>query len=97
MWVLIALLFCVYAGLGLMIPSIMVLALEEHGPVAGLASALGGACQMVAGGGTIAIAGLFFTGTPLPMLAAIALCAVGAFVLSVLTLDWGAAATQAAE
>jgi len=97
MWVLITLLFCAYAWLGLVIPSTMVLSLEEHGPIAGLASALGGTLQMIAGGATIAIAGLIYNGTPLPMVATIALCAVGAFVLSFVTLDWRAAAAQAAE
>ena len=46
----------------------------------------------------IAIAGFIYNGTPLPMVATIAFCAVGAFVLSFVTLDWRAtAAAQAAE
>ena len=47
---LMALLFCAFACLGLVIPSTMVLSLEDHGPIAGMASALGGTLQMVAGG-----------------------------------------------
>ena len=48
--VLIALLLVAFACLGLVIPATMVLALEDHGPIAGMASALGGTLQMVAGG-----------------------------------------------
>ena len=95
--VLVALLFCAFACLGLVIPPTMVLALEEHGPLAGLASALGGTLQMAAGGVTIALASLVFNGTPLPMVAAIALCSVGALVLAVATLGRRELAPQAAE
>ena len=70
--VLMALLFVAFACLGLVIPATMVLALEEHGPIAGMASALGGTLQMVAGGLVIVIVSLFFDGTALPMVAAIA-------------------------
>jgi DHA1 family bicyclomycin/chloramphenicol resistance-like MFS transporter len=95
--VLIAMLFVANAFLGLVIPSTMVLALEDHGPIAGIASALGGTLQMIAGGAMIAVASLFFDGTALPMVAIIALCAVGAFVLSVLTLRRKELAPQLAE
>lgn len=95
--VLIAMLFVANAFLGLVIPSTMVLALEDHGPIAGIASALGGTLQMIAGGGMIAVASLFFDGTALPMVAIIALCGVGAFVLSVLTLRRKELAPQLAE
>jgi DHA1 family bicyclomycin/chloramphenicol resistance-like MFS transporter len=97
MWVLLILLFCTYACLGLVIPPTMVLALEHHGPLAGLASALGGTLQMAAGAVTIALMGFFFNGTPLPMVAVIAVCAIGAFTLANLTLGWGKLAPQAAE
>jgi DHA1 family bicyclomycin/chloramphenicol resistance-like MFS transporter len=95
--VLIGLLFAAFACLGLVIPSTMVLALEEHGPIAGMASALGGTLQMVAGGIMIAIVSAFFNGTALPMVTAIALCAMGAFVLSRITLRSRQLAPQAAE
>lgn len=95
--VLIAMLFVANAFLGLVIPSTMVLALEDHGPIAGIASALGGTLQMIAGGAMIAVASLFFDGTALPMVAIIALCGVGAFVLSVLTLRRKELAPQLAE
>jgi DHA1 family bicyclomycin/chloramphenicol resistance-like MFS transporter len=94
--VLIALLFVAFACLGLVIPSTMVLALEDHGPIAGLAAALGGTLQMVAGGIMIVIVSLLFDGTAFPMVAGIALCAVGALVLSLATLRRPAIAPSAA-
>lgn len=75
-------LFLANAGLGLVIPTAMVLALEDHGEEAGLASSLGGTLQMLTGGVMVALAGPFFDGTPVPMLATIAVCGVAAFGLS---------------
>ena len=80
-------LFIAYAFLGLVIPPTMVLALEEHGPIAGVASALAGTLQMVCGGLVIAIVSRIFNGTPLMMVAAIACCATITLILSVLTLS----------
>ena len=68
----------------------MVMALDPHGEIAGLASSLGGTLQMVAGGVMIALAAPFFDGTALPMVAAIALCGVGALVMSRIALRGGA-------
>jgi DHA1 family bicyclomycin/chloramphenicol resistance-like MFS transporter len=84
--VLIPLLFVSFAFLGLVIPSTMVLSLENHGKIAGIASALGGTLQMVAGAVITGIAGLFFDGTSLPMVATIACVAVAAFAVSLATL-----------
>jgi len=84
--VLMAMLFAAFACLGLVVPTTMVLALEEHGPIAGMASALGGTLQMLTGGTMIAIVSVFFDGTAFPMVATIALCAVGALVLANITL-----------
>jgi DHA1 family bicyclomycin/chloramphenicol resistance-like MFS transporter len=95
--VLMTMLFLAFACLGLVIPSTMVLALEEHGPIAGMASALGGTLQMLTGGAMIAIVSVFFDGTPLPMVATIALCAVGALVLSLATLRGAILAPLPAE
>lgn len=95
--VLIAMLLASSACLGLVIPATMVLALDDHGPIAGMASALGGTLQMVAGGIVIAIVSRFFDGTALPMVAAIALCGVGALVLSAMTLGRRDLRVQAAE
>ncbi len=72
----VGLLFAGNACLGLVIPTTMVLALDEHGDIAGLASSLGGTLQMLAGGLMITAAGPFFDGTATPMVGAIALCAV---------------------
>ncbi len=68
--------------LGFVIPSVMVMALDDQGAVAGLASSLGGTLQMVTGGAMVAAAGPFFDGTATPMLAVIALCGVAAFALA---------------
>lgn len=79
-------LFLANACLGLIIPTTMVMALEDHGDIAGLASSLGGTLQMLAGGLMIAATGPFFDGTALPMLGSIALCGLLALVLSRLAL-----------
>jgi DHA1 family bicyclomycin/chloramphenicol resistance-like MFS transporter len=84
--ILIPMLFAAFACLGLVIPTAMVLALEDYGEIAGMAAALGGTLQMIAGGATVALVSLFYNGTVLPMVAVIALCAAGAFILSRLTL-----------
>ena len=68
--------------LGFVIPSVMVMALDDQGEVAGLASSLGGTLQMVTGGLTVAVAGPFFDGTVTPMVTVIALCAVTSVVLA---------------
>ncbi len=86
---LIAIVVLLLAGntcMGVVVPTSMVLALEQHGPIAGLASALGGTLQMSTGVVMIVIVSLIFNGTPLPMVSAIAACAIGAFTLAVLTL-----------
>ncbi|MBD8893106.1 multidrug effflux MFS transporter [Labrenzia suaedae] len=79
--VLVLFLFLGNACLGLVIPSAMVLALEDHGDIAGLASSLGGTIQMVTGGLMIVAASPFFDGTAMPLVGAITFCAVAAFVL----------------
>jgi MFS transporter, DHA1 family, multidrug resistance protein len=81
----VAFLFCANAFMGLVIPTTMVMALDDHGDKAGLASSLGGTLQMVSGGVMIVLTGLFFDGTILPMTAAIALCALISFTLARLT------------
>ena len=82
LWVVITGLFAANACLGLVIPTVMVLALEDHGKRAGLASSLGGTMQMLAGGVIVIIAAPFFDGTAVPMLVTIAICAGLAFALS---------------
>jgi len=97
LWVLIPLLFVSFAFLGLVIPSTMVLSLDNHGSIAGSASALGGTLQMLTGGAVIALAGLFFDGTSLPMVATIALTAAIALAVTVATLRPRELAPQLAE
>lgn len=80
--VIIGLLFCGNACLGLVIPTTMVMALDDHGDIAGLASSLGGTLQMVTGGLMIVLAGPFFDGTATPMVGAIATCGVVTLLLS---------------
>ncbi len=75
-------LFVGNAFLGLVIPTCMVLALEDHGDNAGLASSLGGTMQMLIGAAMMGGASVFLDGTVVPMLGAIAACAVLAFGFS---------------
>jgi DHA1 family bicyclomycin/chloramphenicol resistance-like MFS transporter len=79
-------LFVGYGFLGLVIPSTSVLAMEEHGAIAGTASALMGTLQFATGAVAMAVSGVFFDGRPLPMVAGITLCAVIAFALTQATL-----------
>jgi DHA1 family bicyclomycin/chloramphenicol resistance-like MFS transporter len=74
--VIILMLFAANAFLGLVIPTVAVMALDPHPDIAGLASSLGGTLQMVTGGLMIAAAGPFFDGTALPMVSAIAIAGV---------------------
>lgn len=85
-WLLVFMLIVANAFLGLVIPTAMVLSLEEHGEIAGSAAALGGTLQMLVGAVAIAIVSLVFDGTPLPVVASIAGCGVIALTLSFLTL-----------
>lgn len=70
------------ACLGMVIPTTMVMAVDDHGDIAGLASSLGGTLQMLTGGAIIAAMGPFFTADPMPMVAVIALCALMSVGLS---------------
>jgi DHA1 family bicyclomycin/chloramphenicol resistance-like MFS transporter len=92
--VMAALLFVGYGFLGLVIPTTSVLAMEEHGSIAGTASALMGTLHFATGAAAMAVAGVFFDGTPLPMVAGIAACAVIAFVLTQFTLGRRRAAEE---
>jgi DHA1 family bicyclomycin/chloramphenicol resistance-like MFS transporter len=79
--VIVGFLFLANGCLGFVFPTTMVMALDGHGEHAGLASSIGGTLQMLAGSVMIALAGPFFDGTATPMLGAMALCAVIAYVL----------------
>lgn len=94
--VLVCLLFVGFGFLGLVIPTTAVLALEEHGAIAGTASALMGTLQFVTGAVAMVLAGLVANGTAVPMSAAIAGCAVIAFLLAQLTMGNYASSVKAA-
>ena len=84
--VVVAGLFCANACLGLVIPTAMVMALDPHPDIAGLASSLGGTIQMLTGGAMIAVTGPFMDNSSATMVPAIALCAGLAFCAAVLSL-----------
>lgn len=84
--VMMVLLFVGYGFLGMVIPSTAVLALEEHGKIAGTASALMGTAQFVTGALVVAVMGWFIDGTERPMVAGIAGCALLAFAIAQVTL-----------
>ena len=79
-------LFFANACLGLVIPTTMVVALDPHGEIAGLAASLSGTLQTVTGGVMVVIAGLFFDGTAVTMIGAIAFCAAFALIITLKTL-----------
>ncbi|MEO9338092.1 multidrug effflux MFS transporter [Mesorhizobium sp. SB112] len=80
--VLAAILFVGFGFMGLVIPTTSVLALEDHGTIAGTASALMGTLHFATGAVAMASVGVFFDGTSLPMVIGIAACSVVAFALS---------------
>jgi DHA1 family bicyclomycin/chloramphenicol resistance-like MFS transporter len=84
--VLIALNFIASAFMGLVIPTVSVLALEKHGPIAGTASALLGTLQMLVGAVAMGVVGAFANGAPLPMVAGMAAGSLTSFALMGLTL-----------
>ncbi|TFF14416.1 Bcr/CflA family efflux MFS transporter [Pseudomonas sp. BCA14] len=81
-----SLLFIGFGFLGLLLPAAGVLSLEDHGAVAGSASALLGAIQMITGAACMALVGVFADHTPAPMLVGIALCAAAALLVTLWTL-----------
>jgi DHA1 family bicyclomycin/chloramphenicol resistance-like MFS transporter len=83
--VLAVFLFIGYGFLGLVIPTSAVLALENHGSIAGTASSLMGTLQFVTAAIIIAISSVFANGTAVPMTAGIGLVAAATFILTQLT------------
>ena len=86
LYLLMTLLMMGYGCLGLINPTVGVLALEHHGAIAGTASALLGTIQFVVGSLVMAIVGYFADGDPLPMIVGIAGCAICALCFARLTL-----------
>jgi DHA1 family bicyclomycin/chloramphenicol resistance-like MFS transporter len=80
------LLFIGFGFLGLLLPAAGVLSMEDHGAVAGSASALLGAIQMITAAVSMTLVGVFADHTPAPMLVGIALCAVAAMLVTLWTL-----------
>jgi MFS transporter, DHA1 family, multidrug resistance protein len=79
-------LFVGYGFLGLVLPTTAVLSLENHGAIAGTASALMGALQFVVGAAVMAVSGIFANGAPKPMVIGIAISAAIAFAIARVTL-----------
>ena len=79
-------LFVGYGFLGLVIPTTSVLAMEDHGEIAGTASALMGTLHMVTGVAAMTVSGFFANGLPMPMVTGIAACAAIALLLTLATL-----------
>ncbi|MCV2447272.1 multidrug effflux MFS transporter [Paracoccus sp. DMF] len=84
--VVVAGLFIGNACLGLVLPTAMVMSLDPHPDIAGLASSLGGTVQMLTGGLMIAVTGPLLDNTAATMVPAIALCAVLAWVAAAASL-----------
>jgi DHA1 family bicyclomycin/chloramphenicol resistance-like MFS transporter len=59
-----------------------VLALDDHGEIAGTAAALMGTLQLLCGAAVMAVTGLFIDGTARPMVVAIGACAVATALLT---------------
>lgn len=85
--VMLVMLFVGYGFLGLVVPTTSVLALEEHGAIAGTASALMGTLQFVTGAVVMAFVGLFVDGSARPMVVGIAVCSLVALAMSWITLS----------
>ena len=84
--VLLGLYFVASGLMGLVIPTTSVLALEEHGAIAGTASALLGTLQMLIGAAAMGVVGVFANGKPLPMVVGMASGALLGLVLTWVTL-----------
>lgn len=77
-----AMLMVVFGTLGFVVPSVAVIALDRHGPIAGTASALLGTLQMLVGGAVAGGVSVFSDGSPLPMVSGIAVCGIAAASLA---------------
>lgn len=83
-WVLSSLLFVGFSFVGILLPTIMVLALENHGDIAGTAASMMNTVQLMIGAGAIGISGALADGTPGPMLAGI----IGSAIATLLCTVW---------
>jgi DHA1 family bicyclomycin/chloramphenicol resistance-like MFS transporter len=94
--VMIVMLLVGYGFLGLVVPTTSVLALDDHGEIAGAASALMGTLQMVLGAVVIAVMSVFTDDTARPMVAGVAVSALVALALTRLTMGGDRSAPAAA-
>ena len=79
------LMFVSFAFLGIVIPTISVMALANHGDIAGTAASVMNTVQLMTGSAIIAISGLFADGTPTPMVLGMAGSAVLTLAFSIWT------------
>ena len=93
--VMLAVLVIGFGFLGLAVPTSSVMALDDHGDIAGAASAMLGTLQMVIGALVMALTSVFADGSARPMVAGIAAAALCALALTRLTLG-GSPAVPAA-
>ena len=82
LWLVCSMLFMGFAFVGILMPTIMVLALEKHGEVAGTAASFMNTVQLLIGSAAIAISGAVADGTPTRMVAGIAIAAIFTFIFS---------------
>ena len=94
--VLIVMLMLGFGFLGLVVPTTSVMALDEHGEIAGAASALMGTLQLISGAVVIAVLSPFVDGTMRPMLVGISAVALISLALAWATLGRGRGQMQAA-
>ncbi len=85
-WVLIVMYFIASTFMGFVIPPTGVLALEEHGAIAGTASALLGTLQMLTGALMMGAIAVFTNGSPIAMVAGMTLGAGISLLLTWMTL-----------
>ena len=93
---MLVMLFVGYGFLGLVVPTTAVLALDDHGEIAGTASALMGTLQFLTGAVVMGVVGLFVDGSARPMVAGIAGCALVALVMTWITLGGSTTASSSA-
>lgn len=84
LWVCMAGLALANGCLGLIVPATMVMALDNQGDKAGLASSLGGTLQMLAGGAMVVALGPWLGASATPMIAGIAFAACVTLILTLL-------------
>ena len=85
--VMVVMMMAGFGFLGLVVPTTSVLALDDHGEIAGAAAALMGTLQLVMGAVVIVVMSTVVDGTARPMLGGMALAALASWGLTRWTLD----------